>query len=147
MEIVELFDNLEELLADGVRIPLTGKVMVNEDEVIEILEHIRNSLPEELHQAKWVLKERQRLLAEAEKEAREIVEQGKVYTTKLIDQNEITQQARLQAEEIIKQAKETSQEIRAGAHEYAEQVLGRLEFFLSSTMEAVQRGRVELKKD
>ncbi|HHW92253.1 MAG TPA: ATPase [Firmicutes bacterium] len=147
MEIFELFDNLEELIAGGGRIPLTGKVVVNEDELIEVVEQIRNSLPDELRQARWVLKERQRIIADAENEAREIVQQGKEYTAKLIDENEITRKAQQQAQEIIEKAQEEAREIRLGSHAYAERVLAKLEDLLNNLTESVQRGRAELKKD
>ncbi len=147
MEIFELFDNLEELIAEAGRIPLTGKVVVNEDELIEVIEQIRNSLPDELRQARWVLKERKRIIADAENEAREIVQQAKDYTAKLVDENEITKLARQQAEEILLKAQEEAREIRLGSHAYAERVLAKVEEVLDNLTESVQRGRAELKKD
>ncbi|HHW54212.1 MAG: ATPase [bacterium] len=147
MEIFELFDNLEELIAEAGRIPLTGKVVVNEDELIEVIEQIRNSLPDELRQARWVLKERKRIIADAENEAREIVQQAKDYTAKLVDENEITKLARQQAEEILLKAQEEAREIRLGSHAYAERVLVKVEEVLDNLTESVQRGRAELKKD
>ena len=147
MEIFELFDNLEELIAEAGRIPLTGKVVVNEDELIEVIEQIRNSLPDELRQARWVLKERKRIIADAENEAREIVQQAKDYTAKLDDENEITKLARQQAEEILLKAQEEAREIRLGSHAYAERVLVKVEEVLDNLTESVQRGRAELKKD
>jgi uncharacterized protein YacL (UPF0231 family) len=147
MEIFELFDDLEELISGGSRIPLTGKVVVNEDEVIEVIEQIRNALPEELRQARWVMKERQRIIADAEQEAREIVEQGKEYTNRLIDENEVTKKAEQKAQEIIQRSQEVSQEIKIGAYEYAEKCLARLEQTLGELLRATQRGREELKKE
>ncbi|HHY36824.1 MAG TPA: ATPase [Firmicutes bacterium] len=147
MEIFELFDNLEELIAGAGRIPLTGKVVINEDELIEVIEQIRNALPEELRQARWVLKERKRLIADAENEAREIVQQAKDYTAKLIDENEITKMAKQQAQEIIQKAQEEARTIRLESYAYAERVLAKLEELLKNYTEAVQRGRAELKKD
>ncbi|NLJ32981.1 MAG: ATPase [Firmicutes bacterium] len=147
MGIPELFADLEDLIAAAGRIPLTGKIIVSEDELIEIIERIRNSLPDELRQARWVMKERKRILTDAEKEAREIVEQGKEYTTKLIDEDEITKQARQHAQSIIQKAKTEAQEIMLGSHSYAESVLTKLEDLLASVTESIQRGRAELKKD
>ncbi|NLP18390.1 MAG: ATPase [Firmicutes bacterium] len=147
MGIFELFDNLEDLIAEGGRIPLTGKVIVSEDELIEIIEHIRNSMPDELRQARWVMKERKRIIAEAENEAREIVEQGKEYTTKLIDEDEITKQAHQHAQSIVQEAKREAQDIMLGSHSYAESVLTKLENLLDNITESIQRGRAELKKE
>ncbi len=145
MKILELFD--EELVGEGSRIPLTGKVIVSEDEIIEVIELIRNSLPEELRQARWVMKERQRIIADAEREAKEIVEQGKEYTNKLIDENEITKAAQHKAQEIIQKSQEISREIKIGSHEYAEKCLEKVEVMLGDLLRATQRGKEELKKE
>lgn len=147
MGILELFDNLEDLIDEGGRIPLTGKVIVSEDELIEIIEQIRNSLPDELRQSRWVMQERKRIIADAENEAREIVEQGKEYTTKLIDEDEITKLAQQQAQSIIQKAKSEAQDIILGSHSYAESVLTKLEDLLDNVTESIQRGRAKLKKE
>ena len=60
MEIFTLLENLEELLDTGTKVPFSGKVLVDRDELAEILENIRIKLPDELKQAKWVKEERGR---------------------------------------------------------------------------------------
>ena len=72
MEIFTLLENLEELVENGTKVPLSSKVLVDKDELSEILEEIRMKLPDELKQAKWVKEERQRIIMDAQKEADQI---------------------------------------------------------------------------
>ena len=73
MEIFTLLDTLEDLLEEGRGIPFSSKVIVDQEQMIDIIKEIRIKLPDELKQAKWVKEERQRILVEAQKEADNIL--------------------------------------------------------------------------
>lgn len=108
MDIFDLLDQFEQMLEQAPRIPLTGKLVMAEDELIEFVEHLRQGLPEDIQQARWLTKERQRYLQEAEEEAKKITEQSKTYATKLVDEHEISKQAQQKAQEILAQAQKTA---------------------------------------
>lgn len=118
---------------------------MGEDELIEFVEHLRQSLPDDIQQARWLTKERHRYLKEAEEEARKITEQTKTYASQLVDEHEISKEAEEKAQELLAQAQKTAREIRAGANEYAEGVLGRLEEYLTAALTSIQQGREVLK--
>ena len=112
MEIFTLIENLEDLLESGAKVPFSSKVMVDIDELREVLEDIRLKLPDELKQAKWVKDERQRIIADAEKEAEDMIKDAKNQAddmikdakkqiVNMVDDNVITKQALAQKEEII----------------------------------------------
>lgn len=145
MDIFDLLDQFEQMIEQAPRIPLTGKLVMGEDELIEFIEHLRQSLPDEIQQARWLTKERQRYLKEAEEEAKKIAEQGKAYASKLIDEHEISKQAQQKAQELLAQTQKTVREMRAGANEYAEGVLGRLEEYLTAALNSIHQGREALK--
>ena len=63
MEIFQLLDNLEDLIENSKKVPLSDKSMIDKDEILEVLKEIRLKLPDELKQAKWVKEERERILA------------------------------------------------------------------------------------
>ena len=73
MEVFTLLDNLEDLIENSKKVPLSNKIMVEQKEVLNLIKDIRNKLPEELKVAKFVRQERERILAEAKKEANDIV--------------------------------------------------------------------------
>ena len=62
MKVIELLQEIEDILDTSGGFPLTGKVMVDPDEIRNLLKEIRDELPEEIQQAQWIKNERQRIL-------------------------------------------------------------------------------------
>jgi hypothetical protein len=58
MDLITALNELEELVENSSKVPLTHKVIIDEDRLLDLLDHIRTSLPEEVRQAKWILQER-----------------------------------------------------------------------------------------
>ena len=145
MEIFTLLENLEELVETGKKVPLSAKVLVDTDELKEIIDEIRTKLPDELKQAKWVKEERQRIIADAQKEAEAIIRDAQTKVIGLIDDHEITRQALAQKEEIIQSADKVAKEISTGTREYADTLLERLEEILKETLNVIHSNRSELK--
>ena len=52
MTVLDLLDELEEIVDTAPNVPLTGKIMVESSEVLEIVDDIRKALPEDVKQAK-----------------------------------------------------------------------------------------------
>ena len=156
MEIFTLIENLEDLLESGAKVPFSSKVMVDIDELREVLEDIRLKLPDELKQAKWVKDERQRIIADAEKEAEDMIKDAKNQAddmikdakkqiVNMVDDNVITKQALAQKEEIIENANRESKEISVGTRDYADAILEKVEDVLRESLEIVHNNRNELK--
>ena len=145
MEIFTLLENLENLLEDSTKVPFSTKVLVDREELSEIVEDIRLKLPDEIKQAKWVKEERQRIIADAGKEAESIVRDAETRIVSMIDDHEITRQALAQKEEIIEAADKVSREISMGTREYADALLERLEEILKETLGVISSNRRELK--
>ena len=127
MDLLELIDTLEEAIERSASIPLSGKSLVDKDELLDLIEESRLKMPEDLKQAKWVKEERQRILHEAQKEANTIVKSAEDKLISMINEHEITQQAQEKAEEIIENAKNTAKEIRVGVRQYSNDILAALE--------------------
>lgn len=145
MEIFTLLETLEDILENSKGLPFTNKTMVDKEELLEIIKEIRIKLPDELKQAKWVKEERQRILAEAQKEADGIVKEAENRIISMIDEHEITRKAYEKKVEIIETANEMSREISKGTKEYADSVLAGIEVALQDAMKVIQNNRKELK--
>ena len=111
MEILELIDALEDKIEQSATIPFWGKGIVDKDELLDMLQEIRVKFPDEMKQAKWVKEERQRIIADAQKEAANIVQGAEDKIVALINEHEITKQAYEQANQIIEKAQSNSHEI------------------------------------
>ena len=145
MEIFTLLETLEEMLENSKSIPFSTKGVVNKEEMLEIIKEIRLKLPDELKQAKWVKEERQRILAESQKEADDIVKEAENRIISMIDEHEITRKAYEQKAEIIETANEMSREISKGTKDYADSILQNIETALQDALETIQNNRKELK--
>src|SRR5690349_16033010 len=52
-------------------VPMTDQVRIDREEIWEIIDQMRSTIPEEIKQARWIVKERQEMLAEARSKERE----------------------------------------------------------------------------
>lgn len=145
MEIFTLLETLEELIENSKKVPFTNKIMVEQDEILDLIKEIRLKLPEDLKQAKWVREERERILAEASKEADDVVKEAENRIIAMIDEHEITKKAYEQKNQIMEAANENSRQITQGAKEYADNILAELEKSLEKTLKEISQDRRELK--
>jgi len=156
VELFSVLNELEELIESSTKVPMTKRILVDEDKLLDYLDRIRTALPEEIRQAKWVMQERDKFLAEAKREANRTMEEAKSEAGRTVedaqkqlqrqaDQSEVVRLAEFKAAEIQDQARDVATEIKQGARNYAEDILARLEINLAKVMEQVQAGRDELK--
>ena len=144
MDVLVLIDKLDDLVHNAKPVPLTDRVRVDKEEIYDILDQMRVTIPEEIKQARWIVKERQEMLAEAKREAELIVKEARERQERLVGEDEITKQAERAAEDIIEDARAREREIRLGAEDYADEILHTLEVNLSKFVAPVQRGRERL---
>ena len=146
MDVLVLIDKLDDLIHNAKPVPLTDQVRVDKEEIYDILDQMRATIPEEIKQARWIVKERQEMLAEAKREAERVIKEAREKQDQLISQEEVTRQAERGAEDIIEDARGREREIRLGAEDYADEILATLETNLGKFMTAVQRGREQLQR-
>src|ERR1700760_3970774 len=141
MDVLVLIDKLDDLVHNAKAVPLTDQVRIDREEIYDILDQMRATIPEEIKQARWIVKERQEMLAEAKREAERVVEGARERRERMISEEEIAKQAERAAEDIIEDARGREREIRLGAEDYADEILNTLAVTLSKSIAAVQRGR------
>ncbi len=147
MDVLVLIDKLDDLIHNAKRTMLPGsdQVRLDREEVYDILDQMRATIPEEIKQARWIVKERQEMLAEAKREAERIVKEAREKQDQLVSQEEVVKQAERASDDIIDDARAREREIRLGAEDYADEILNTLEVNLSKFIGAVQRGRERLQ--
>ncbi len=143
-DLLALLDELEGYLAESGRIPLTGRLMVNEQEVYEIIDRMRQSIPEALHQAQKLTRERDRLLQQAREDGEALITESKSYAEKLTRESAIVQRAQEEADHILEDARRVSREIRLAARDWADDIMQRLEASMQKALTVVRAGREEL---
>ncbi len=145
MDIMALIDRIEELVESGRSVPFSSNKMVDPDKIFEIVDEIRAQFPDELKQARWIVKERQEMLEEAEKEANRVLEEARDRAQTIASEQEVVKLAEQQAAAILDDARTKEREIRLGAEDYADEMLANLEVNLGKLLTAVQRGRDRLQ--
>ena len=114
MEIFTLLETLEDLLEKSKQVPFSEKTIIDKNEFLDIIKEIRLKLPDELKEAKWIKEEREKIIAEAQKDADDIVKEAKNRIIGMIDEHEITRKAYEKKTEIIANANERYREITQG---------------------------------
>ena len=144
MDVLVLIDKLDDLVHNAKSVPMTDHVRVDKEEIYDILDQMRATIPEEIKQARWIVKERQEMLGEAKREAERIVMEAREIAQREASQQEVVRLAERQAQQILDAAKQREREIRLGAEDYADEILNTLEINLTKFIGAVQRGRDRL---
>ncbi|MCL2024936.1 MAG: ATPase [Coriobacteriia bacterium] len=145
MDIIQLVDRIEEVVDTAKGLPMTQNKIVNPDDIYEIVDEIRHQFPEDLKQARWIVKQRQEMVEEAEREANRILEDAQERARAMVDEQEVVRQADARAQEIMDDARAAEREVRLGADDYADEVMANLEVNLGKMLTAVQRGRDRLQ--
>ena len=145
MDILHLVDRLEELFNAGRSIPFTRRLLVDEDRVLDIIDQMRVSIPEEVKKAQQVLAQRDRVLAQAQEEAQRTVQLAKEKGDQMVERDTIVMAAQNRADQILQTAKADADATRTDADDYALEVLSRLESELIKSLQQVRNGVLKLK--
>ena len=140
MDILHLVDRLEELVNEGRRLPLSNKVMVDEQKIWDLIDQMRISIPEEVKKAKRTNQERDRIIAQAHEEAARMVDLKREEAAAMVSDHELTKAAEERAATIVERAKRDAESLRADADEYVIQVLNSLGADLERALKEIRNG-------
>ena len=143
-DFYELIDRLEISVDQARSFPFTDNCIVDREELLILISMIRENLPNEIKQAKWLLDQNRQLIAEARKEAESIMREAETRMTTMIDEHEITQKAKLQAGYTIDNANASASQIRKKSMDYAKKKLSDLEEQLTEMLVTIQKHKKEL---
>ena len=134
-KILGLLDTLESLILDSLKIPMTGKTLINEADVLAVIDKIR-----------LVMQGDPGIMMRSPQEKQESqANKSKILQPQTSD-NISGQDAQAKAMEIIQQAYQVASEIKAGANKYADDVLSNLESNANRIIRTIKNGRLRLNK-
>jgi hypothetical protein len=144
-ETEALLQRVIAMIAGARALPLSSSVKLdNKDEILELLREATERLPEELRQARWMLKEREEYLASTQRQADELVEAARSEAQRLVQRTEIVKEAQAQARRAVEEARDEARRLRLEAEDYADQKLAQFEIVLERTLKTVASGRQKL---
>ncbi len=120
---------MEDALAEGRRVFFSGRLLVDEERILDIIDRMRVAVPDELKQARRVIAEQDRLIGEAQAQVRQAMEE-----------NGLLAAVEAERERLMELAERDAEETRKGADDYAREVLEDLEERLTRQIANVQNG-------
>ncbi|MDO4393720.1 MAG: hypothetical protein Q4C80_04835 [Bacillota bacterium] len=123
MRVLELLEEIEEIIDTAAGFPLTGKIMVDSQELLEIVREIRAELPDEIQQAQWIKNERERIISEAKNQYEKVIDDAQQQADTLVETNDITVKSKMRADELIRVTEETARELKVGTYDYLDSIL------------------------
>jgi vacuolar-type H+-ATPase subunit H len=142
--MLNLIDELENLLQHSIRVPASGKILVDEAVVRQILGEMREAVPDEARLGQRIASERERILADARAQARRMLEEAQAQLNARLDDQAVVQAARQRAREMHAEAEQRAAGLRTDANSYVMSQLGALESRLQRLLREVQAGQRSL---
>ena len=146
MSIDDLLDLMDETLEDAFTVPLTGKRMVDVDKLRDIIDDVRLNLPNEIRQAKGIVKDRAEIVDAARAEADAIVKKAEERARVIVSEQEIVKQSKQKATEMIQNAQQNTKEMRTSVSNYCESILRQTEEQLVKSISEVKNVRSSMRQ-
>jgi organic radical activating enzyme len=146
MRVDELINELQDLVADAKSVPLTGgKVIVEAEKIYDILDEIQDTLPAEVRQAKNIVADRSQIIAEAKKEAEDIIRAAEERKKAMIEESEIMRAAKAEATELLNEVKSKAAEMRKAANDYVENIMKKTDDAITAQLTELRKTRQNLR--
>jgi vacuolar-type H+-ATPase subunit H len=140
VKVDEILDRMEYLVHNARRVPFSSQVMLDELEVVELIDELRASLPDEIKLASWTMQEQRRLIGEAHAEAGRITSSANERAETTAREHEVLRRVERQSQRTLREAQARADDIVREAEAYALEQLQQLEAHLSRTLATVKRG-------
>ena len=144
-DLIELLDQLTQTVRKAKGIPFSDNCIVDREDVLYWVTQIRENLPEEIHQARWLLEQNRQVVASARQKAESILRETEQRSAIMINEHEITLRAREMAQATIEQANQAAWQMRVASTDYARARLTEVENQLTEVLVKVQKNKKELK--
>ena len=141
-----LLTKIEQLVLASPRVPVLNKVMVDEEKLLDLLDNLRNLLPQEIEEARQIVAYKSDLMATAKKYAEQLINDSQKKAKTIITENEIVKNAKIEAENIRRHVIEELNRQQHDSDKYTEEVLTALETKLNRALLAIENGRNQLAR-
>jgi cell division septum initiation protein DivIVA len=147
MDILHLVDRIEELFNESRAVPFTRNVVVDEDKMLDIIDQMRVTVPEEVKKAQQLVAQKDRILAQANEEASRIVALAKEKAEQIVEREAIVKSAQTRANQIVAQAREDANNARHDADDYVIDSLQNMEEEVTRLLTQVRNGIRKIEED
>jgi F0F1-type ATP synthase membrane subunit b/b' len=146
MSVLEdVIHQLEEIVHSARSMPLSTSALVHRQDLLDLIETLKRSLPEEIARARTILRDAEDVIQRGREQAGRLIAEAKAERERLVSKTEVMEVAAREAERLMAQAEAHSKRIRNEAERYVEGKLATFEVVLQKTLAAVERGRARLE--
>ena len=146
MNVEELLDLMEETLEEGTSVPFAAtKRVVDVERCRDIIDEVRNNLPDELRDSKKIVADREQIVRTAQQEADNIIKQAEERARVLVSDQEITKRAQKAAVEIVNAAQNQAKELNRASATYCESLLKNSEEGVARSVAVLKNTRMNLR--
>ena len=146
MNVEELLELMEETLEEGTAVPFSpSKRIVDVDSMRDIIDEVRNNLPDEIRDSKKIVADREQIIKGARAESENIIKQAEERARGLVSDQEITKRDQQRAVEILTAAQQQAKEISRSATTYCETILKNSEEVLARSVSDIKNTRMNLR--
>ena len=138
MDMSTRLAQLEELVREAKSMPLSSSVLVNRDEVLQMIAEMQEGLPDEIKQARWIVRDREELLAKARADGERLMEQAREEQRRMAMREAIATRAKEEADGILVDAEDRTGAMRREAEDYVDGKLAQFEISLRKILEDAQ---------
>ncbi len=143
--LASILKDLEDAVSGASRMPLSSKVLVNGDVVLDCVDRIYAALPEELKQAQKVLEHSDKLLESVEGQSKRIIMEAREQAEHMTQETEIYREASARAQEMLDKAEAASIQLRHESILYCDDVLHQLEENIEKMLASIRKNREDLR--
>jgi len=147
MDILYLVDRLENLVASSRRMPLLNQVIVKEGDLLNIIDLMRTSIPDEVKQARRVLQEKDRVLAQAQAEAAAILAHAQEEAARMIQREGLLHTAEERSQEILRRANDQAQAMVQRAEDQTLQLQNEADAYAAETLRNLREHLMSIGTD
>ena len=146
MSMEDLVDELYDMVDKAWNLPLSGgRAVLDGEEVKQILDEMRDSLPQELRQARAIVADRNQIISDAKREAESIIRVAEERAKAMVNQDEIVKQAQQKANELISQSQTKFREMRRASNDYIDDLMKRTDDALAENLAELRKTRQNIK--
>lgn len=144
MDVVENIEAAIAIVEEARSVPLSASCVVNRSEMLQLLDKVKVSFPNDLAKAISIQREKESILEQAHVQADAVIQQARDEVSRLVEQTTIVVSARKEAARILSEAKADSDRDREEIEEYIDSRLANLEVILNKTLDVISKGRDQL---
>lgn len=142
----DIISSLYDMVQDARSMPLAAdKCILERDRILDMLDEIIAIFPGEIKQARTIVESRNELIAQARREAENILRTAQEQAAELVTKEAIYAEARKRSEALVGETQEKIMQLRKAGNEYMDEALRRTEDTITNALRDVQDTRMKFR--